>query len=111
MPILGTGDAVRDWLYVDDAVEVLLVALDTHDRWVVAHAGTGRGTSVLALVDRIRKITEATCQVELFESQAGEPHTLLLDLADTRQRWSWQAGVDLRKGLLHTWSWLLARGG
>lgn len=110
VPILGSGDAVRDWLYVEDAVEVLLAALDAPDRHLVCHAGSGRGISVLTLVERIREATEASVSVEMFDAQSGEPHTLLLDILETRNRLGWNAQVDLRSGLLRTWAWVLAHG-
>ena len=57
---MGTGNEMRDWLYVDDAAELLCVAADhASPLCPVANGGTGEGISVRELLTHL-----ANCLIE-----------------------------------------------
>jgi len=82
--IFGTGEQVRDYLYVGDVVAANLKALD-HASGEVVNLGTGVGTSVLDIVREINA-TLGTSLAPIFEAErAGEIQRIYLDAGRARQ--------------------------
>ena len=53
----GDGNGVRDWLYIDDAVDAMFSILDETSAFEIFNIGTGIGTSTNELIDKCIKIT------------------------------------------------------
>lgn len=52
--VWGTGKAVRDWLYVEDAVEGILKAIDLYNDIDILNIGTGNGHSITSIANMIK---------------------------------------------------------
>lgn len=100
LSIHGTGEQVRDFVYVDDTVEaLLLLAQIGHGRvWNVA---SGRGTTVLELADAV--IAAAGCDPgRVYQPRRiGDTHRSELSPARL-MRLGWKPTVPLSEGMRHT---------
>lgn len=105
--IWGDGSIVRDYCYIDDLLEAIVLAIDAGDcaAFRVYNIASGATASILELV-------EACAQA------SGKPiHTVFkpargVDVARVSPRperiadeLGWKARVDLATGLQRTWSW------
>ena len=97
----GTGEAVRDYVFVDDVVEAVLRALDMRATGKF-NIGSGRGTSVNELIGTARELSSRPLLVSAVESPAGEPEAVVLDCALAERTMGWKARVDVREGLRRT---------
>jgi GDP-L-fucose synthase len=104
--VWGTGDDVRDLIYVDDFVEGVLRALACPDDFLAVNVAAGRGWSV-------REILATLLEVDGFEGadvrfDPSRPSTIPVRLMSTRrarERLGFEARVPLAEGLRRTLAW------
>lgn len=110
LPVYGDGSHVRDYLYIDDLVDLcerVLAAAATPGAQVY-NASAARGTSVTELLD----LVELTCGASLLRHaqppRAVDVHRIVPDNAAARTAFDWLARVPLEEGLRRTWHWYRA---
>ncbi len=87
------GSAVRDYIHVQDLADAHLSALQwlmTNQKSTQINLGTGKGHSVLEIIDAVQKFCGKPLPVRLERARAGEPSNLTADntLARTLLGWS-----------------------
>jgi UDP-glucose 4-epimerase len=101
----GTG--VRDYIHVEDlAAAHVAAALRLDGGAVVAavyNVGTGRGYSVLEVVERIRAVTGQPLEYRLGPCRPGDPPAVVADAGLIRSELGWQARYDLTDMIESTW--------
>jgi UDP-glucose 4-epimerase len=106
IPLYGTGDETRDWLHVDDAVELLLLALENASPDIYpVNGGTGIGTTVRDVAEGIQALfgTEGRIAFQgIFRE--GDPRFFLADMARA-ESWGFRPGRDLREGIKEYVKW------
>lgn len=103
----GPGHVVRDWLYVDDAVDAVVRSLVAPVAGRRLHVAAGRGTSVADLLRAVAAAGDALGLPPAPEPQhqpplPGEVHHLVLDVATTRAALGWEPFTPLHDGLVAT---------
>ena len=102
--IFGTGEQVRDYLYVGDVVEANAIALAKGSGEIV-NLGTGVGTSVLDIVNELNRILGSTIEPIFEAARAGEVQRIYLDAAHARAVLGWAPTVSFAEGLRRTVDW------
>ena len=69
--VWGSGDPVREWLYVEDAAEALVVAAERIDDVSPYNVGTGEGLSIRALAETIAATVGFEGAIRYDRIQAG----------------------------------------
>ena len=105
--IFGDGTQVRDFVYVGDVAELNLRVLG-RDLALPLHVGTGAGTSVNEVADRLGAIVHAGVTPEHRPPIPGEVYKIYLDITRVRAALGWQARVPLEEGLRRTVEWFTA---
>jgi len=101
-PIInGTGKQTRDFVYVDDVVEALLVTLG-EDVQGIFNVGTGRETTVNECYSIIKQLTKSSCKDLFGAAKKGEQFRSVLDVTTLRERFGWDPQVSLPDGLRMT---------
>ncbi len=79
--IHGTGNEIRDWLYVEDAVRVLIAAGSSASQApFIVNGGTGFGTCVRDVATLLCKAWGLSPEMEFSgKNRAGDPFSLLAD--------------------------------
>ncbi|TFD53009.1 NAD-dependent epimerase/dehydratase family protein [Cryobacterium frigoriphilum] len=54
---LGDGTMIRDYLFIDDLVRMILLLVDRRPQYDVYNLGSGQGSSVNTIFDSIRRVT------------------------------------------------------
>jgi UDP-glucose 4-epimerase len=100
-PIYGDGHQRRDFVHVTDVSAAFGLAL--RDRWTgTVVVGAGASISVLDLVERVRRITGRTIEVEHRPARRGEVHAVQVSIAHARAL-GFEPTVDLDDGLAALW--------
>ena len=102
--IFGTGDQVRDYLYVDDVVEANVIALDRGSGEMV-NLGTGVGTSVNDIFRELKAITGFAGEPIYEGPRPGEVQRIYLDATRAKERLGWTPKVTFAEGLRRTVEW------
>ena len=101
--IFGDGKQTRDYVYVDDVVAANLAAVEHAEAIGPYNVGTERATSVLEIVDSLRRIGgRDDFEAEHAPPRKGEVQHIALDTSRAREELGWQAQVGLDDGLERT---------
>jgi nucleoside-diphosphate-sugar epimerase len=108
-PRVTSGQQPRDFIYVDDCVELLQVAAHAPAaRGQILHAASGRQQTVREMVETIVDV----CGVGRLAADFGgeplrpdEPTSWVGSIDRTTQLTGWRPRHDLRAGVERTWAW------
>ncbi len=101
-PIInGTGKQTRDFVYVDDIVDALMVTLG-EDIQGTFNVGTGQETTVNECYGIIKELTESTCKDLFGAAKKGEQLRSVLDVRKLSETFGWDPQVSLSEGLKMT---------
>jgi GDP-L-fucose synthase len=104
----GTGSASREFLYVDDAAEGIVLATEQYDKSEPVNLGSGKEIT-------IKELTMAICQIMNYDGEIkwdtskpdGQPRRML-DVARAEKEFGFKARVEFREGLGKTIDWYVA---
>jgi UDP-glucose 4-epimerase len=106
IPVFGTGRILRDFLYVDDCVEALVLAAETPSAvGEIVNVGHDQASTFLEVAEILCELVDgATVAFTDFtpERLAQEPGDFLSDISKIRRLLGWEPGVNLREGLSRT---------
>lgn len=104
--IRGDGSAVRDYLYIDDAVDACHRLIDTPQAIGPYNAGSGSGVSIATLVRLCSEATGRTIPVIHQPAPNTDVRAIVLDSARLAAATGWSPLWSLEDGLRQTWNWL-----
>lgn len=107
--IWGDGETVRDYIYIDDLIELSLRAVDS-GRNAVFNAGSGSGISLNELCNCIRSVTGSALSVQYQSARAFDVREIVLDVARAREDLGWLPQVGIHDGIRRTWQAMLHEG-
>jgi UDP-glucose 4-epimerase len=102
MPMIGCLESVRDYVYIDDVVSVILACVCGDVRAPVLNVGSGIGTSLHHLFDTIRSITGSLSTTQ-GPPRAADISSIVLDIAALRRQMPNFEPTALEVGLERTW--------
>ncbi|MBA3928640.1 MAG: NAD-dependent epimerase [Xanthomonas sp.] len=101
--IWGDGSIVRDYVYIDDLVE-LVARAGLSDYCGVLNAGSGEGFSLNRLCEMIREVTGAALPVEYLPGRAYDVKEVVLDISRATELFDWKPTTSLADGISATWN-------
>jgi len=101
----GTGEATREFLYVEDAAEGLILATERYNKPDPANLGAGQEIKVKDLVYLIKDLSGFEGEVEWDTSKPDGQPRRRLDTARAKREFGFKANVAFREGLKHTIEW------
>jgi GDP-L-fucose synthase len=104
----GDGSPTREFLYVDDAAEGLLVAADRYDGAEPVNLGTGSEISIRELAELIAELTGFEGEIVWDASMPNGQPRRSLDTSRARELFGFEARTPLREGLERTIAWYRA---
>jgi UDP-glucuronate 4-epimerase len=104
----GDGTQVFDFIYVDDAVAAAVRAVDAVKGFEVINVGSGRGTTLNELVERLAAASGLTPTVSHGPPDPTIPPVSLADLSKAERILGWRPAVELDDGLRRMIGWMRA---
>lgn len=106
--VWGTGSASREFLYVDDAAEGIVLATERYDKSAPVNLGSGREITIRALVDRIRSLVMFDGDVRWDAAKPDGQPRRMLDISRARDEFGFEARTSFEDGLARTVEWYLS---
>lgn len=108
--VWGTGNPVREWMYVEDAAEGIVVATERYECIEILNLGSGKGCSVRELAEMVREAADWHGE---FVYDTSRPDGAPLKILDTTRMLpaldGWHPRTKLRAGIARTVHWYLAQ--
>jgi UDP-glucose 4-epimerase len=101
LTINGSGEQVRDFVYVSDCARANQMVLEAGSGRVY-NLGVGQGTSINQIFAHLKAITGYQLEAHYGPPKAGETFRIYLDAGQARQELGWEPSVDLEEGLRQT---------
>ncbi len=101
----GTGQPTRDFLYVTDAAEAIVRAVEHVECPCPINVGTGSSVSMSDLAERIAAAVGFTGKIEWDSSQPDGQMRRQLDTTRQREILGWEAEVGLDEGIPRVVEW------
>jgi len=103
--VWGTGSASREFLYVDDAAEGILLGAEGYDGAEPINLGVGSEITIRSLASIIAELTGFGGQLRWDASKPDGQPRRALDTSRARELLGFQAQTSLRDGLAATIEW------
>jgi GDP-L-fucose synthase len=101
----GDGSPTREFLYVDDCVDGLVLAADRYDGAEPVNLGTGGEISIRELAEQIAELTGFAGEIEWDTSMPNGQPRRSLDASRARELFGFEARTQLGVGLERTIAW------
>ena len=98
------GTAVRDYIHVEDLARAHVSALRCKGSETV-NLGTGRGYSVLEIVQAVERYCGVGIKIEYKGRREGEPGILTADFGKAKKILGWEPKCDLKMIVASAWKW------
>jgi GDP-L-fucose synthase len=110
LTVWGTGDDIRDLIYIDDFVECLLLAAEKLDTYDPVNIGLGKGYSIKQLLAMLIELEGChDLQVEYDTSKPSMIPIRLIDISKAERLLGFRATTDVREGMAKTIAWYKAK--
>jgi GDP-L-fucose synthase len=103
--VWGTGKPIREWLYIDDAVEVMLQALEIDFTVEPINVGVGKGIAIMELAELIRQTTGYKGQIVLDRTRPDGAPYKTMNNERLQQIFNWVPPTSLTDGIRQTVDW------
>jgi len=103
--VWGTGSASREFLYVDDAAEGIVLAAERYDGREPVNLGVGREITIKELIGVIARLTGFEGEIRWDATKPDGQPRRALDVSRARQRFGFTARTSLEDGLRRTIAW------
>ena len=105
---MGTGDEVRDWLHVEDAAELMVMAGENASAdCCVVNGGRGEGVTVRAILRHLGDCLDSGPAPKFSGAQRiGDPSRYVADIGRVRD-WGWIPKRDWKQGVQEYAAWYL----
>jgi len=104
----GDGSPTREFLYVDDCVEGLLLAADRYDGPDPVNLGTSEEISIRDLAELVAELTGFEGEIVWDTSMPNGQPRRRLDVSRAKELFGFEAQTRLRDGLARTIEWYRA---
>jgi UDP-glucuronate 4-epimerase len=102
------GEMHRDWTYVEDIVQGVVLALDKPLGYEVMNLGRGEPVRLGDFVAIIEKLVGKPARIRSVPAPASEPPITYASAEKARRLLGYQPTTSIEEGLARTWEWYQA---
>jgi UDP-glucose 4-epimerase len=104
--IWGNGDVVRDYFYIADLIQAMLMVQTVRvGEYPIFNLGGGQGYTLNELIQVIEDVLGCTIQTQYYVSRKFDVPQLQLDCRKAAAQLGWQPATPLTEGIRKTVTW------
>ncbi len=107
--IWGTGRASREFLYVDDAAEAIILAAEKYNKADPVNLGSGFEITIKELAQKIKRMTGFEGKLIWDKTKPDGQPRRMLDVSKAKKEFGFLAKTGFEDGLEETISWYLQK--
>lgn len=108
MEIWGNGEAVRDYLYIDDLVNACIEVLNRRPKLLnVFNIGSGAGFSINSLIEKTEQASGRNLEKVYRPTRSTDVSAIILNHDKLTKATGWIPETSIEDGLIKTWEWIL----
>jgi len=107
--VWGTGRATREFIYVKDAAEGIILAAEKYDKSDPVNIGAGFEISIKDLAEKIKSIVGYEGKIVWDTSKPDGQPRRMLDTSRAKAEFGFTATTDFSQGLSKTIEWYVAQ--
>lgn len=104
----GTGKPTREFLYVEDAAEGIILATEKYSKSGPVNLGSGCEISIKDLADLLSELAGFDGKIEWDVTKPDGQPRRRLDVSKAEKEFGFKSKIDLREGLKRTIDWYKA---
>ncbi|HEY8102186.1 MAG TPA: NAD-dependent epimerase/dehydratase family protein [Burkholderiaceae bacterium] len=104
--IWGDGENVRDFIYIEDVVDAIVLVINTPDDSNTYNVGCGQGHTINEVLTIAQQICGLPLQINYHVARGVDVREVVLDFSHIRTTLGWHPHVSLDDGIQRTWQWL-----
>lgn len=101
--IFGDGSIVRDFIYIDDLCDLLLLGIERNITGVF-NCGSGSGGTLLEILNTVEQVTGKCIRRNHKQLRPFDPPAIMLDITKARQEMDWSPRISLQEGIERSWA-------
>jgi GDP-L-fucose synthase len=106
----GDGSPTREFVYVTDAAEAVVLATERYDSAEPVNIGSATEASIRDLATEIQTLVGYDGEIVWDTTKPNGQPRRKLDVSKARERFGFEAQMPLREGLTRTYRWYLEQG-
>jgi len=104
----GTGEGVRDYTYIKDAVDGIFSILEFCVPFEIFNIGVGEATSTNRLIELCEEITGLKANITNVDAPPGDAHFAgIADCSKLKKMLGWEAKIDISEGIKRTYNYMV----
>lgn len=104
--IWGDGSVVRDFIYIDDTIDALILLSNYQGSDRIFNIGSGCGRNILEIISSIENITGKKAKIIFCEKRNFDVPYSVLDISLAYKELKWAPKTSFEIGLISTMKWL-----
>lgn len=105
--LTADGTCIRDYIHVMDLAEAHVLALqkafDFSENPIIYNLGTGKGTSVLEMIQTFEEITQKSLPYSIGERRSGDVPSIYANTQKVSEQLNWKTTRCLRDAISSAW--------
>jgi len=105
LEVWGDGAQLRDYLYIEDAIDAFITVLKKETPSKIYNFGSGESTSVNDIIRILREVSGRDFKVVYKPSRSADVPRNILDISRAKNQLGWKPKTSLENGISCTWKW------
>jgi len=106
--IWGTGDPVREWGYVEDAAQGIVVAMEKYNDIDILNLGEGKGYTIRRIAEMIKEAVGWDGEFVFDLTRPDGAPKKILDVNKMRKALGWKPKTPIEEGIRKTVKWYMS---
>jgi len=104
--IFGDGYSVRDYIYIQDAIDATMAVVKKEIKNTIYNIGNGNGTTLNELIQVMRDVTGKEITPVYIQNSGKYISKIVLDIEKIREDTGWSPKIDMHEGIKKTLEWI-----
>ena len=103
--LFDEGKMKRDWTYISDIIDGIVLALDHSTGYEIINLGRGEPVQVCDFVKIIEQLIGRSADLKMISAPPSEPDTTFADINKAKSLLGYNPRTSLTEGLESFWAW------